>query len=452
MPSESTKGKLTVKVAPDAPTGFTWIRLYTDEGASAPRPFVIGKLTEVVESEPNNDPTSAQTIESPSVTINGRLASPGDVDGFAVTMETGQTLVASMLANRQIGSPMDSLLQVATLEGFVLAQVDDEKGLDPQLVFIAPARGTYVVRTFAFPSQPNSTIRFAGSSSYVYRLTLTTSGFADYPYPLAVPRNQPGWVGIIGWNLPDEARTLPVVPSGTSDDVGRVEHPAITNLAEVRLVPYPVLIEREPNDDHHPQPIEVPVSITGRIGSAGDRDAFQFSAKKGETRIFRVESRLLGFPLDPVLLVRDGSGKVVTEMDDPGRGSRGGGDNASRDPVLTFTASQDGEYRVIVRDLNDRGGPRYIYRLDALIPEGDFQLKVASDRFTLAPASRWRLGFPSSGRETSKRRSRLPPPACPPACPPRRRPPNQDRAETPRHLLVVEAARVGPPLRQSRSN
>ena len=67
-----------------------------------------------------------------------------------------------------------------------------EKGIDPQIVFAVPKDGTYLVRTFGFPAVPDAAIRFTGSDVCIYRLTLTTGGFVDHAYPLAVARASPG--------------------------------------------------------------------------------------------------------------------------------------------------------------------------------------------------------------------------------------------------------------------
>src|SRR5207249_3560288 len=129
------------------------------------------------ESEPNDDPTRPQRIETPRVTVNGKLGRTGDVDGFAVPLKKGQTLVAALEANRRLGAPLDGLLQVVSSQGFVLAENDDAPDRDPLLAFEAPADGTYLVRTFAFPAEPDARIGFAGGDAFVYRLTLTTQGF-----------------------------------------------------------------------------------------------------------------------------------------------------------------------------------------------------------------------------------------------------------------------------------
>ena len=56
-----------------------------------------------------------------------------------------------------------------------------------------------------------------------------------------------------------------------------------------------------------------------------------------------------------------------------------------RDPELAFTAPADGDYRVVVRDLNGRGGPRFAYLLRVIAPEPDFALTLAADRFDVTP-------------------------------------------------------------------
>src|SRR5205823_3856860 len=99
-------------------------------------------------------------------------------------------------------SPMDAVVQVLTPDGFVLEQNNDSNGLDPFVAVLIPKDGVYVVRTFAFPAVPDTTIRLSGAENYVYRLTVTTGAYADYAFPLAVNREHPGAAELVGWNLP----------------------------------------------------------------------------------------------------------------------------------------------------------------------------------------------------------------------------------------------------------
>jgi Bacterial pre-peptidase C-terminal domain len=380
--AEKEKGKLSVTVAADAPSGLRWLRLYDEEGATALRPFVIGSLPEIVEVEPNDGPASPHRLDAGSTTVNGRLSKAGDVDGFAVKLNRGQSLVASLDAARHFGSPMDAVLQVVSTDGFVLAQNDDDVGRDPRIIFEAPATGPYIVRLFAFPSTPDSSIRFAGGSAFVYQLILTTGGYLDYVFPLAVGRDGPQTVEAIGWNIPKDFQSLAIVESDASDLI-TVFHPTLAGTALVRRAPFVTAVETEPNDLARPQMIASPVAVSGRIDQPGDQDTFRISLKKGDKRLFRVESRALGRPLDPVLRVLDAGGKILAESDDTGRNSR--------DLELSFTAPVDGKYRLMVRDLNGNGGPRFAYLLSVVEPQPDFALSLAADRFDVTPGKSTRI-------------------------------------------------------------
>jgi hypothetical protein len=369
------KGRLTVTVADDAAPGTYWIRLFNAEGASAPRPFVVGTLPEVLEQEPNDDAKKPQVLASSNLVVNGRLEKPGDVDCFAVNLRRGQTLVASLQANRTLGSPMDGVLEVVSADGFVLEHNDDFHGLDPQIVFPVPKDGSYVVRTFAFPAVPDASIQFAGGELFIYRLTLTTGGFADHPFPLAVARAAPGQVELVGWNIPEAARRLRLDPSPDLDSVP-LFHPQVANTVTVRLEPHPAIVQDKANDRRHPQPLTLPVTVSGCLEQAEAVHSYRFEAKKGQRLSFQVEAQALGFPLSPVLALTDAASKPLARAEGPALG---------RDPELSFQVPGDGAYQLEVSDLHAGGGPRFLYRLRAAPAEPDFELSLAADRFVLTP-------------------------------------------------------------------
>jgi hypothetical protein len=375
MKAGKEKGKLAVHVATDAEPGVRWVRVYDDEGATNIRPFLVGTLSEIIEVEPNDDPHHPQAVGRTSVTVNGRLSRSGDVDGYSVTLDRGQSLVADLEANRHVGSPMDAVLQVVSPAGFVVAQNDDTVGRDPRLIFEAPSPGAYIVRIFAFPSTPGSSIRFAGGDAFIYRLILTTGGFLEHVYPLAVAQDSPTRLTGFGPNIRASECAL-IVPPNENRDLFSVFHPVLPGNAKVRRVTGSSVVELEPNDQSHPQELSDRGSISGRIDPPGERDVFQIHLKKGEKRIIVLESRRLGLPLDALIQVLDAAGKTLAEGDDVGE---------SRDPEVEFTPPADGKYRVVVRDLNGRGGPQFAYLLRVLVPEPDFGLTLSADKFDLTP-------------------------------------------------------------------
>ncbi len=360
-------GKLAIKVAADAEPGVRWLRVYNGEGASVLRPFIIGTLAEIEEKEPNN--AEAQAVACP-VVVNGRLEKSGDVDAFRVSLKRGQTLVASMLANETLGSPMDGVLQVCDAAGFVLAQNDETHGLDPQIVFTVPRDGDFIVRCFAFPATPDSSINFAGKIDFVYRLTLTTGGFVDHAMPLAIKAGQSNEVTLVGWNVPREASRLTVTPEAGRDQV-TLSHAGLANTLRLPVVNSAVHVAAQA-----PATIALPAVITGHLQQPGGENRFRFAARKGENSRLRVESQSLGFPLDAVLRVTDAAGKQLVESDD--------GEKGRRDPSIAFKPAADGEFVVSVRDLHGRGGFRFVYRLTMELALPDFALTMEKDSVVAA--------------------------------------------------------------------
>jgi hypothetical protein len=264
------KGKFAVTVSEDAVPGTYWLRAYNDDGASALRPFIVGTLPEIPEKEPNDEVQRPQLLERPAV-LNGKLAKAGDVDCFAIAAKKGQTLVAALEANRTLKSPMDGVLQVVSADGFVLDQNHDFHGLDPQIAFAVPRDGTYVVRVFAFPSSPDTTIRFAGAETYIYRLTITTDGLLDYTLPLAVgPKIKS--VAARGWNIPDSARTLTPVLTALDDSHAAIFHPSLASSFRARIDPHALAAAPA-------APLAPPFSISQNVASPGAQSLASFAGK-----------------------------------------------------------------------------------------------------------------------------------------------------------------------------
>lgn len=368
------QGHLKITAAGDA-AGVYWIRLTNDEGASSLRPFEVGRLPDVPEKEPNNEPQKPQPLDATCV-VNGRFDKNGDVDTYSVHVKQGQTLVAAMFGHRPFGSPMDAVLQVTDPRGFVLAQNDDDRGFDPLVTYTAAADGTYLVRGFAFPSEPNSSIRFSGADTFVYRLTVTTGAYLDHALPLAVEKDAAAEVQLFGWNLSDALRTLPIAPR-PAGETSSIAHELLANELALPHEPHPARVEAEPNDKPEQAPLlEWPVTVSGRIAQPGDVDHFRIQVKKGQSLAFEVESRTLGYPLDPYLTLLDAAGKTIARADDS---------KLSADVQHTQRFAADGEYVLALRDLYRHGGLRFVYRLRITETKPDFQLTLKADHFSVAP-------------------------------------------------------------------
>ena len=346
------KGKFKVTAAADAAPGVYWLRAHNADGASPLRPFVVGTLPEVADKEPNDEPAQAQPVTGPGVVVNGQLAKAGDVDGFAVALKAGQTVVASVEANGGLKSPMDGVLQVVAPGGFVAEQNHDRRGIDPQLAFTAP---------------PDASIRLSGGDAYVYRLTLTTAGFADHALPLAVGPDG-GPVRAVGWNVPDAAKQIevPKGPPGLTD----VFHPLLGSTLRVRRETVPVIDATATAQ----KALAPPFALTGRLEKAAFEVAV--AGKKGQALAVQAESRGFGLDVNPVGRVAGPDGKQLARAE-PGK--------LHSDTTLSFTPPADGEYTVTVSDLYGTAGPRGVFLLKVAAPEPDYELTVPADRVAVPP-------------------------------------------------------------------
>ncbi|QDU94612.1 pre-peptidase [Lignipirellula cremea] len=370
-PDEKEKGQYQATIDKDAAPGLYWVRIYGSQGAAAPLPFVVGSTPETVETEPNELVSAAQAVASPIV-INGRLQARNDVDAYAITLQAGQTLVASLAANSPLGSPMDAILQVCSTDGLVLAQNDDGAGLDPLLIYKAPRDGVCVVRMFAFPTTPNSTVALAGGEDFVYRLTLTTGPFVDHALPLTVQAGATSPTKLFGWNLAEDAAADQAIAS----DKAWVSSAGAAGTIALPVVDQAALLS-DSVSRKLPQLIELPARISGRIALPGEEHAFRFPLVKGQKWRFEVESHQAGFPLDAVLKLYNDEGTVLAENDDRVR--------SKIDPSLLYAVKADGDCVLTVSDLHRDGGLRYVYRLKIEPATPDFELTLDAHGWNVAP-------------------------------------------------------------------
>jgi len=156
----------------------------------------------------------------------------------------------------------------------------------------------------------------------------------------------------------------------------------------------PEIVEEEIDGDPIAVDVKLPVTINGRIFPREDVDDWTFHARKGQNITAEVCAARIGSPLDSRLEVFDSHGQKIAENDD--------GDSA--DSRVRFTASEDGKYRLRVHDVNQQGGPAYVYRVTVtadrvssatsqvrqpvpLVSQGKgvpgFQLHLAKDTVTL---------------------------------------------------------------------
>jgi hypothetical protein len=362
------KGKLSIKLSKELVPGTYWLRCYDAQGASGLRPFIVGTLPEAMEVEPNDTQAKSQVASLP-VVINGKLNRNGDLDSYAVTLKKGDTLVASIESHHVLRSAADMVMQLTNANGTVLAQNHDYHGLDPQLHFTATEAGTYYVRLFAFPANPDSSIRYSGGELYFYRLTLTTGPFVDHALPLAISVKEPTIVRLLGWNLGSQTQAGMVK---SDDDLVQVYHPEAACQAVLRLEKWPVA-DATLRHQASASPV-APFSLTASL--TRQQAAFQtkITLSKGKKYYLQALSQTLELDTDPVLTITDASGKIVHQAEAAA---------LHADVMTSYTPASDGLFTIAVRDLHGRYGWRHHVLLRIFPAEPSYSISVDADRFTL---------------------------------------------------------------------
>ena len=164
-------------IAPDAPIGPREIRIVGKHGTSTAWPFEVTQTPDVIETESNNEPETATTIELPSL-INGVINPGGDEDYYVFEGVKGQRYVFSVKAYRlnnisqQFFNPTISIFDA---KGVELARSNGFYSLDPLIDMTLPEDGPYLLRI--------RDLLHRGNPDSVYRLTGGVLPYNTYLFP-----------------------------------------------------------------------------------------------------------------------------------------------------------------------------------------------------------------------------------------------------------------------------
>jgi len=306
-----------------------WVRLYDAAGSTDTRPFLVGKHPQQNEIEPNNLPSQANEVAVLPWTVNGTLSKRGDVDLFAVNLQAGQSLAVTVDSAKWLLSPADVSIQLLDSKGFVLAENLDHVGLDPYLEYQANQTKKVIVKVFAFPAAPDSTIGFSGGADWNYRMVLSPT-----PEPFASTLDYGSQVLL---------------------DAQRIDLPlALHGTLETAL------------------PVTLPARLGGTLMEPGQKQFFSFDAKTGNHYRVKALAREFGSDLDPTLAIYDSKSKELVTLDDVGD---------VRDPIVNWVCPVDGTYIVGLGDFHRTGGSRHRHLTTVEQLKPSFTLSVASEMF-----------------------------------------------------------------------
>lgn len=384
---EGEKGTVvgTIEIAADAPPGRRWLRIVNERsGLTNFAHFVVGRLPETLEVEPNNELAKATPVTTP-VVLNGKIDPKADIDCVRFAGKAGQKLVVAIAAfsldvhgqYKDYGIA-DFSLELLDADGRTLAAAEDTLGFDPLIEHTLPSDGDYFVRV--------TMLNFGGFPDAVYRLTL---GEVPYPigtFPSGLQRGTEGEIELFGPNVP--AGTKRRVKAETDLTVP-LQHVALADLPNAGLdLPLaigdvPESLEVEPNNAREQAtPLSWPVTVNARFAEPNDADWFRVSLTAGQKVWFDVTAqRFTASPVDTLLQVFDAEGKMLAENDDDLHDPEYESFHHFRttDSKLLFIAPASGEFFVRLTEQSSLNGPRAVYRLTVREAKPDFHLRHFPD-------------------------------------------------------------------------
>ena len=347
---------LTLTPPPDAAGGLgLW--LFTAAGAVDPIPLMVDALPVVSDAGDNQHADTAQLLSVPCC-VDGVAGGP-TADWFRFHALAGQRLAFEVLT-QSLSSAMDPVLILRDSLGRQLAMADDD-AIGPECRFehVFASEGDYTLEL--------RESRHAAGGRYHLRV-------GDFPldlacHPLALQRGVPATFGFTS----ADAAGIALAPAARAVAAGDIRPHvwlAAGNAAaawtRVLVSDLPQQREEEASDVLMP-----PVGLSGRLSEPGETDTYTLAATAGQAIRIRASARSLGLPTlaQLRLLAADGTTIAATSPSE------------SDEWTLEATPPADGEVRLEVRDLLDRGGHDFGYHLE-ITPVTGFEVALAGDAKT----------------------------------------------------------------------
>lgn len=392
---DAKKVRVQVQVDSDCRLGEHMVQLRTRSGISEYRIMHVEAYPSVIESEVgNNVRKNAQLIEPArysdefpegvGVVVSGRMLDE-DHDWFAVEGTEGDRLSIEVVGTR-LGEFCDTVLALYGPEGDSLVTVDDTllATQDPFLSIKLPADGRYLIHLTDSAGR--------GANSAWYRMHVGNFPRPTIASPAVAKIGELSEIKFLGDCLGPIKQSLRIKETDLYQDAVQVSDQRGTTPTPVplRLVDgaIEVFSEQEPNDrvKEVKATHEIPFSVGGAMQSSGDRDTFNFNARKGQRVRVEAYGHRIGSAIDTTIRLRPSTGRPLAT----------GGDSIGTDSLLTTTIPEDGRYTVEVFNANKRFGDDVRYQLDVTLEQPMFTLSVKE--FQRYSQQRQQVAVPAGNR------------------------------------------------------
>ncbi len=374
-----------ISVPEGAHSGVHAIRVATSTGVSRPILFLIDDLPSVAAKSPNISVAEAQQLTLP-VAVDGTVGSLAR-HYFKFAAQKDQTISFEVLA-RRVGSPLDALIRLLDANGRELAYSDDAPGTmgDARLCYTFKNDGEYLLEL--------RDISYAGGGGHRYRLRIGDFPCVSAPYPMGAKAGTTATVGFAGPHLRDAQPVSVAVPSDPGVKWMNVSAKSPGGLssgfATLAVSHSEEALEQEPNNETGKgTPVTLGANINGRFEAAGDIDYFVFKATKGQRFVFTGITRQQGVPTDLQLRLLQTDGKQLAAAEDSGK----------NDASINYTFPADGDYVLEAKDLHQRGGSEFAYRIAVEPYQPGFDLALSGETINVPAGGTTFLTITSARRD-----------------------------------------------------
>ena len=350
----ATRIQIDIEVADSAVAGIVPVRLVNASGITGPVIVGLDRLPQ--------QPFQSE-IGSLPVLLHGTLTG----DRILRTEFVGRRgdRVVLDVEGRRLSSQIRPVVRLLDERGVQLGWSNPLVGIagDTRCEVILPSDGKFIVQLHD--------VTYGGPEPGFFLLKIGDLNYADFALPLAVQDGHRAKLTLVRTSLREEPS---VFVEASNDDLGFTwpgsqelftgAHPSISISRHVEIM----------ETDQDLQEIQdIPVGISGRIGSVGDEDRFLVATTPGTRLKFDVLARRLGSKLDGVLTISTEAGQTLATSDDQ---------KTTADPVTNIRVP-DGADKLIVgiKDFLGQGGSAYVYRIVIRRQDRpDYQLSYTADR------------------------------------------------------------------------
>lgn len=354
-----------INVPGDTPCGIHAFRVVTDKGVSPLKFLFLDDLPAIASVGSNTQFANAQVVSLPA-SIGGVV--PGlNWQYFKFAVQAGQRLSIEVVA-RRLGSSLDPIIRLLDAKGRELAYNDDTPGLssDASIVYTFKDAGEYLIEL--------RDIKYGGGG---FQLRIGDFPVGTAAFPMAVQRGVATNLTLAGYGVDGLVPVTITAPAEQTADwlSVSVKRPnGGSGFSTVAVVNTPQFLEQEPNNSPDlANRIDLTQDINGRLEQAGDIDRFIFTAKKDQSITFVGITRQQGSPTDLNLKILNKDGGQLATADDSG----------TNEGSLTYKFPADGDYTLVVADLNHRGGSEHVYRIVVTPEPAQLTLNTSLDTFNI---------------------------------------------------------------------